>query len=815
MKPRNRTSENRRFTIGYLSPALHGGSQRQWTGIAQAAHDHNINLIGFPGWSLHDARGFQAQANILYDLVNGTHLDGIITWASALGNYTTADVLADFHARFVSLPVVTIGKSLPGMPGVLMDSYEGMREAIIHLIERHGCRRIAFIRGPESHLYAQQRYQAYVDTLAAHGVALDMQLVTPPSHWGSDIGGEMTRMLLDERGLVPQRDLDAIIAANDDLLLGVLEVLRARQIAVPEAVALVGFDNRFEGRITSPPLTTVDAPFHDAGYRAVETLLSLLNGETVPHETLIPSRLVVRQSCGCVSSAVTGAAASGSMNDRVPGETHDSQADIHAVIMRAIGEERLKTGRLKILLEGFSAELNGGPAGSFLSALEQTLYHLTSTQQDVTLMQGTISELRRKLLPYLHGPMAKQAEDLWQQARVAVAEAIMRAQAREQWEAELQAEMLQTLGASLITTFDIEELMQTLAEGLPRLGIPGVYLSIYENPQLYQYPDAMPQQSRLILAVDEQQRITLPAEGQAFESRRLLPQDSLPQSRRFTFIAKPLYFRKEQLGFALLEADAALAATCDTLAGQISSALQGALLMMQTRQQAFHLDSAVRETLITAQEIQVTVTETAGQARSIAVAAQQSVDVSQSGQAALDAMIAGMEAIEQRVDQIVQNITAFSGYTHQIGEILDAVNEIADMSKLLALNANIEAARAGDAGRGFSVVAREMRHLAEQSRAATSRVHDILTEIQAATSATVTVSKDGSEEAQRGMTLATQAASAIRDLAATIEEAAQATTQIATITQQQTTAMDQLVAAMQSIQQTSEQNILLAEMDSV
>jgi DNA-binding LacI/PurR family transcriptional regulator len=160
-------SKNTRPTIAYLAPFIHGSSVDQWIGVVDAAQAHDVNLVCFPGCSLRDPRGFQAQATILYDLVNAENLDGVISWASSIGNYTDAEEVDAFHARFRSLPMVSIGRELEGVPVLLMDSYTGMREAIVHLIESHGYRHLAFARGPEGHIYAQERYRAYVETLEA------------------------------------------------------------------------------------------------------------------------------------------------------------------------------------------------------------------------------------------------------------------------------------------------------------------------------------------------------------------------------------------------------------------------------------------------------------------------------------------------------------------------------------------------------------------------------------------------------------------------------------------------------------------------
>ena len=247
-----------------------------------------------------------AAANALYDLVDRGVLDGLVIWASSLGTYIGPDALLSFCRRFLPLPIISIGVALPGMPGIVLDSYGGMRAALTHLIEAHGCHRLAFIRGPVAHREAIERYRAYMDVLVEYGLPLDPDLVTPPYPWDTHFGAEAIHVLVDRRKV----HFDGLVAANDGLALGALRALQARGLQVPEDVALTGFDNRQDGRVITPPLTTVPIRMLERGRQAIRMVLALRAGEPVPEQVSLPTHLIIRQSCGCLDPAVTSAAGS-------------------------------------------------------------------------------------------------------------------------------------------------------------------------------------------------------------------------------------------------------------------------------------------------------------------------------------------------------------------------------------------------------------------------------------------------------------------------------------------------------------------------
>ncbi|MBN1810677.1 MAG: substrate-binding domain-containing protein [Anaerolineae bacterium] len=584
---------NTRPTIGYLSAGLSGIGQPVWTGMVDAAQERDANLICFTGSSLLGLADSDRQSNIAYALVSAESVDGVVSWASILGHYVGASELAAFHEQYRPLPLVTIGRTLEGLPSLLMDSYEGMREAVTHLIEVHGYRRLAFIRGPESHVYAQGRYRAYVETLEAHGLPVDPNLITPPAPWGPATGREAVRLLLDERGLRPKIDLEGIVSVSEDTLVGALEVLQARGVRVPDDVAVVGFDDTVLSQTHVPPITTVAAPFYETGRAAAEKLLDLMEGVQVAEETIVPSALVVRQSCGCLDLVVAQAMV-GPVEAR--GGTFESilvsQRDqVLAAMEQAVGpaSQNVDADWRERLLDSFAGDLRAGSPGAFLSALGGVLRQVVAIGGELTEWQGVVSALRRQALPYLDGQALRRAEDLWQQARTMIGEAAQRAQARQRRQAEQRAQIMHQIGTELIATLDLDELVDVLTRSLPSLSIPSCYLSLYEDPQPYRYPQPAPEWSWLVLAYGKDGRVELEPGGRRFPSRRLVPEGLLPQERQYSLVVRPLFSQQDQIGFALFEVGPQEGATYETLSGQISSALQGALLVQRLEERSAEL----------------------------------------------------------------------------------------------------------------------------------------------------------------------------------------------------------------------------------
>lgn len=217
--------------------------------------------------------------------------------------------------------------------------------------------------------------------------------------------------------------------------------------------------------------------------------------------------------------------------------------------------------------------------------------------------------------------------------------------------------------------------------------------------------------------------------------------------------------------------------------------------------------AAISETTTTVEEVRQTAQMSSEKARAVSDSALRAASVSEGGRKATDDAAAGIARIQQQMELIAESMVRLSEQSQAVGQIVATVEDLSGQSKLLAVNASIEAAKAGEHGKGFAVVAQEVKSLAEQSRQATAQVRSILGDIQQATSAAVLATEQGGHAVAEGVRQSTQAGQSIQALASSVGEASQAAVQIAASSQQQLVGVDQVATAMESIKLASAQNV--------
>lgn len=278
-------ASKRTNTIGLLLPTIRGSFFTPLlTGIDLCMSENGFDLLIFASPKL-ERHEFTRMVPV------GEHnTDGLIVFTSSMVD----EEIIRLHSR--GFPLVLLHRSAPEkvpIPTILFENKKGAEEIIDHLIEVHGCRKIAFLAGPPLNEDSYWREQGFRAALEKHGLSPDPALIGVGEFEGPIAAAAVRKMLAS--GARP----DAIFTGDDEAAAGVITALLQMGLRVPEDIAVVGFDDAYLAPYLSVPLTTVKAPIEMAGYEAASQLVNLIREGKTELTTILPTELVVRRSCGC------------------------------------------------------------------------------------------------------------------------------------------------------------------------------------------------------------------------------------------------------------------------------------------------------------------------------------------------------------------------------------------------------------------------------------------------------------------------------------------------------------------------------------
>jgi DNA-binding LacI/PurR family transcriptional regulator len=217
--------------------------------------------------------------------------DGMIVFPGSLND----DEIFKLHQA--GFPLVLIYQTSPegsNIPSVTVWNKRATRELIDHLIEVHHRSRIVFVRGPANNEDSQRREMGYQESLEAHSIAYNPNLIISGEYNREVAYQSMFKFLENE-----YPDFDAVFTGNDDSAIGVMNALYEKGLHIPDDISVVGFDDLELSAFLTPPLTTVNAPTERVGKTAARHLFNLLAKQEVDFVTLLPTEIVIRRSCGC------------------------------------------------------------------------------------------------------------------------------------------------------------------------------------------------------------------------------------------------------------------------------------------------------------------------------------------------------------------------------------------------------------------------------------------------------------------------------------------------------------------------------------
>ncbi len=230
-----------------------------------------------------------------------------------------------------------------------------------------------------------------------------------------------------------------------------------------------------------------------------------------------------------------------------------------------------------------------------------------------------------------------------------------------------------------------------------------------------------------------------------------------------------------------------------------SAAAELSMVALESAQRAERQSSETTQIATAIEEMSQAVTEVARNSEATSGLATKTVEVAAEGRKVVSSVIEGMGRIEQTVRQAGTVVAALGKSSGQISDIVSIINDIADQTNLLALNAAIEAARAGEAGRGFAVVADEVRKLAEHTTSATKQIRQVIETIKSDTALAVSSMESGTKEVAQWAQLTHSAGKSLDDIVDMVRQVGQKINEIAIAAAEQSATTDEIARNTDSV----------------
>jgi DNA-binding LacI/PurR family transcriptional regulator/signal transduction histidine kinase len=498
-----------RGTVG-VGGVSNDTAERLWRSISSTCERRGIKLITLVG----DLPG-QNQNQVIFQEIQDGYVDGIISWSS-LGELEKGHDLS----RFVQTPIVVLSRKVNGRPTISIDNHQGIHYIASHLVEVHGFRNIAFIRGPQNHPYSVARWDAYRQILANYSIPYDKNLVTPWGSWDKSTGRNAIEILLKNRKLSIGSDIQAIMCANDRIAIGVIEELSLMGYRCPEDVAVTGFNHLPESDKIEPALTTVHMPFELQAQKAVDLLIEMINQQHMSApDIVLDSTCLFRDSCGCK-------------------QYHPKIKLENNTILLDLNTNANKSNLLPELQRSFNSALISKDESLFFDSIEQLITHQHGHTIECVIHDELAKLGSRFIARDLHDEEMKFAEYLIHGAYFHVFTTQIRSRNTQDITTFIQRELLQKIDFAFSLETDQLTLYQKLQELMPKIGINSFYLVMYE-PNM---------KSRLEFGFSTNTIISEKDYSEHFSRDVLLPASIFEKDTMDNYLVRTLFFRSRVFG---------------------------------------------------------------------------------------------------------------------------------------------------------------------------------------------------------------------------------------------------------------------------
>jgi len=580
-----------RKKIGLQTSRLeYGYGVKIWQGAVACAERLDADLIVFPGRNLEAPHGFDYQYNRIFHLMSKENLDALILVTTLVADYIDEAALRDFCSRFRGLPLVSVGIAIPEVPSIVVDNRSGIRDIVKHMVQRHGARRIAFVRGPASNWEANERYLAYKEELERQGIPFDEALVGQGDFTPHSVRPAL-ETILEGNPEVP----DAFLFANDEMAIKGAQLLREKGYKIPAATKVAGFDDIAETSTQSTPVTTVRQPLFEMAWKAFAMASDIADGKKAPEVTVLPTEPVIRSSCGCLAHCVDDIRTLARVvSEKDPGGL-DGKGCL-SLTMSALRDGTFeylrdvdgREGSIRAVLDGLvglcgpGSEAGDSECDRFISGFGEVLrdevqagMHPGEWQYIVPVVSDAIERV------FAGKADSRRLKVLVHSCIVLSGDMTLIAQNAINYETSSLNLVLHEVQYSMSSIMRIEDLVETMKIQLPRLGIPTYFISRFEKEWYHspKTPWTIPESARLVSGFVDGSELEISAEGRpTYPSGRLFPPGASVGSKRRTLAVYPLFFREMHYGTIVYEMTNQSGFVYESLTTQVSSILKAITL---------------------------------------------------------------------------------------------------------------------------------------------------------------------------------------------------------------------------------------------
>jgi DNA-binding LacI/PurR family transcriptional regulator/AraC-like DNA-binding protein len=575
----SRKNAGHRITIGFTGIADLRSfiSQEYIAGIIKACEDYDINFINMgsaSSYSLFDDINFISHYSKTFRFMKEPFVDGMITWASSFCQFTDKDSVIKTFSNLKPLPTVDIGfLTYPDASYIRIDNSISIKLILDHLTRVHKYSRFIFI-GTETPSPNIKRLNIYREELKKRNLPELENSVYLMKNTKNDEIRKTIDSILEHFNLIEKKDIDAIITTSDIIAASIIEELNKHNICVPKDIAVTGFNNWYDSLTAISPITTIALQHYERGYSAVELLIDRIQDNSLPPQIqLVPTKLIIRESCGCFEKAVL---------DILPDANSSNVKKENLNIEKSEQniKETFKQELIKIFLyqseqtienlsDAIFSDLYEEKQTSALLLSFQTLLQQARKQKkfDIDYFENTITRLRNIILPLIENDfhLYKTFENIFHQMRSLIT-IYLKYENMTTRESPYRMNDISQIAVSLSSVQNKTELFQTVDKLLNELEIPSAIIALNEKSSHqisevnieYVYP---PKNSNSTFFHD---RITMP---------HLFPKKAFCSDKRFTWMLELLYRGDSYFGYAFLQIKNLNIALYDTFRMLLSSSL--------------------------------------------------------------------------------------------------------------------------------------------------------------------------------------------------------------------------------------------------